>query len=994
MISQKDIQSLIADIDGILPQAGTRLPWSKPGDVALQRRVLERVRSYLVALQQNLTEAPEQRPVPTNPEQQVVVQQIVQAVTQEMDALRADLMQPLQADLEVLRQQRASLVQEIRELERTKQQTELANQRYTTQQQIISEFSQALINRCSESVRQQLSEILANWEARILNTASTSAAPASATPNQGIVGSVRSPQEVSDHLRQMQVQSDQLLISLDANQRTIFETLERNLQGYQESLSQGLEKMHRLGVQGEMLFTALVNRLAQQLGREASVILQSSLQLSEAVGQTNEATTSKTKPQTLLPTNAVSVTEQTPQPNSLPGTQTPIEPLQPVEQLPTEQESALASSEPSLEGSFLNNLNSEDWEIIEGLDFENLEVEPEENYDVETFIQLDIDPLASFPSVEDLKTPSPADPQDLDSLLSLLNETSTTSSRSVAAQAGAGEVVGLDAQKAAADLNLISDRRRKEIEDLYESLFGTDSLTNTAKPDASDFQALPQSDASEPQQAPTDWQMPRDDQNSNAQSATELSSQVEDVLFEGIADPAVEPTQAQLRDGSARQLPESWEALFFEDSVAHSPINIDFADEVQASSAFTNSLSNRESGSEQESIKSIAELTDLFEQMGLTHLLPTTVAKSLPATTAQRSQEQVSNTNSQVSRVEDNYIPASPEENLLATNELESAPGRDIRLNENTLQQLQQDLYSFEGSKNHNLQRQEAHSSPSHDFELPTVAADTAQANQDNQRFLMPDELLAEDWEDLGIEGWSEEGPRFQSLDIGTTTDSDTQQPAPGDTDDEEVSTAATQQQISDNSTLVAPESVESDFDPDLFPSEALELDEENAASLQPYPSGNYANRHDNSTEVFEAQAMLGEPVALEDEAFIEMISSPELEFDSDLFSEETLDSEHEDTASVQPYLSGSYANGHNNSTEAPEEREDTTNLSAQAAAERSRLEEAIAADETLLREDEPSNSMTQEEQRLDASNFEVDLHQPEALNPDQSDNEKKNNSN
>jgi hypothetical protein len=186
--------------------------------------------------------------------------------------------------------------------------------------------------------------------------------------------------------------------------------------------------------------------------------------------------------------------------------------------------------------------------------------------------------------------------------------------------------------------------------------------------------------------------------------------------------------------------------------------------------------------------------------------------------------------------------------------------------------------------------------------------------------------------------------------------------------------------------------------------------------------------------------------MTLDDEAFIEMISSPELEFDSDLFSEETLDSEQEDTASIQPYLSESDANGHDNSTKAPEEQampeslsapdqaalgeqvqdesleftqdttkpqealandslpfpetageeeqEDTTNLSAQAPAARSRLEEAIAADETTLTEDKPSDSMKQEEQRLDASNFEVDLRQPKALNPARSDDEKKNNRN
>jgi hypothetical protein len=245
---------------------------------------------------------------------------------------------------------------------------------------------------------------------------------------------------------------------------------------------------------------------------------------------------------------------------------------------------------------------------------------------------------------------------------------------------------------------------------------------------------------------------------------------------------------------------------------------------------------------------------------------------------------------------------------------------------------------------------------------------------------------------------------------------------------------------------VVTPESVELDFDPDLFPSEALELDQENAASLQLYPSGDYAQGYENGAVTPGELAMSGESMVLDDEAFIEMISSPELEFDSDLFSEESIDSDPEDTASIEPYFPWSDANEHDNSTQAPEEQsmpeglsapdqaavaqqvqdeslesdqdttkpqaalenvsdvfletpqnsqqEDTTKLSAQAPAERSIPEEASAADETALTEDKPSNSLTQEEQRLDASNFEVDLLQPEVLNPSRSDNEKKNNRN
>jgi hypothetical protein len=257
---RKDIQSLINDIDGILPQAGSRLPWSKPGDATRERQVLERVRSYLVSQQQNLATM--------TPAQAEVAQQIGQAVAQEMNILRANLMQPLQTELEALRQQRESLVQEIRQLEHTRQEMEALTQQKAVQQKFISEFSHELISRCTVSLTQQLAQIMGDLEARWVSNQATAETINSATANRGSGERVMLPQERLEQLRQLQLQSDRLLTTIDANQRVIFEALQRNLQSYQESLSQGLEKMHNLGVQGELLFTALINRLAQQLGRE------------------------------------------------------------------------------------------------------------------------------------------------------------------------------------------------------------------------------------------------------------------------------------------------------------------------------------------------------------------------------------------------------------------------------------------------------------------------------------------------------------------------------------------------------------------------------------------------------------------------------------------------------------------------------------------------------------------------------------------------------
>ena len=961
MTSQKTIQSLIDDIDGILPKAGSRLPWSKPGDVAAQHRVLERVRSYLVAQQQHLVTAPEKAPEPVNSAQSAAVQQIVQAVTQEMDLLRADLMQPLQADLQALRQQREYLVEEIRELERTKRQIDYLPHSKSPQQQLIPEFSQELMSRCAESLTQQLAQILANWEVQLLSSESTMGAITPATSNRGKVASVMQPQERLEQLRQLQVQSDQLLTTLDANQRTIFEALQRNLQGYQESLSQGLEKMHRLGVQGELLFTALVNRLAQQLGREASTIWQSSVQMPDSAAQTNLATDQSTS-ETLVPLDALSVKEPsssgttvlTAQPNPLHGQQMPLQPVQPVEQLPTQQKKAISStaaqeaiaqSDSTAEDIFLENLTSEDWEIIEELDSENLGLDLDKNDEIDTFIQLDIDSQVSLPLVEEIGTPSPSVSQDLDSLLDLVNEQLTTVTPSAAAQTRTGDVGGLDEVDKAAELISSSDNRRREIEELYESLFGTGSLLDTAKSDESQaltpefpaaFPVDGESDTSEALAPPTSFQMPGEDQFSNADSVNPLASEVEDVLFEGLTDPASETTQTRSPDWSTGQSPESWEVLFFEDSIPHSPIEANVAGEAQASPLATNSLCHRENASDQEGVESIAALTDLLQTMGLSHKVPTTGADSMRTTTKQQSESHTPETEPQASLVEENYIPASPEEDLLATDELDSAPPElEMVLDQNTLQQLQQDLYSFEESESQDNQSSQVQSSPSNYLTSPTVTPDTAQVNQHNQRFLMSQELLAEDWEEFALNGLLNEESTFQRLEngattdlppqkpdqfdeestfqrlengattdlppqepdqfdeestsqrleSGTTTDLPPQEPEQFDFNEEEVVTNSIEEEILDNSTPTAQESLESDFDPDFFSFEALELDQEDALSVQPFA---------NEDQTF-MELLLDEPVESTTE---EMIASPELEFEWGFFSQEAFELEQAEAVS------------------------------------------------------------------------------------------------
>jgi hypothetical protein len=306
--SQKDqIQSLITEIDGLLNKASPRLPWVMSGASAHQRQLLERVRNYLISIQQvsaigsndqakrqellahdiYYQQATEPQPPagaaaihPYSTDDRLTeasAQQILRAVVQEMGYLRSNVMQPLQADVQALQQQRESLVTEIRQLEAQRQSSGLGLSP-ANQQQLMSDFLQTLMGRLQESLSQQVSQaMLANQGHPMASLSGSLDAPPTSLPAPAMPP-LLNPSQRLEHVQMLQAQSDQLLINLDVTLRTVFESLERNIQAYQASLSQGVDRMHSMGQQGEMMFTALITHLAQQLGREASSFLQSNVQ--------------------------------------------------------------------------------------------------------------------------------------------------------------------------------------------------------------------------------------------------------------------------------------------------------------------------------------------------------------------------------------------------------------------------------------------------------------------------------------------------------------------------------------------------------------------------------------------------------------------------------------------------------------------------------------------------------------------------------------------
>ncbi|MBE9010601.1 hypothetical protein IQ250_10320 [Pseudanabaenaceae cyanobacterium LEGE 13415] len=202
--NQDQIQRLLSEIEEVLAQGNSRLPWGSAAQLARQRQVLEQIRLYLEnALYQLSQEKPEQNQA----------QDVMQAVIEEMNALRSTLLHPLHSEVSSLMQQRNALLREIRQLEAHR-------------------------------------ELLAQ-----------PSPPASeAVP-------VEKLQVVHDR-------ADQVLSTLDSTLHVVFESLQKDIQAYQDSLSQGIDKLHSLGQQSEIMFSGIVGRMTAQMGQNASSFLQ------------------------------------------------------------------------------------------------------------------------------------------------------------------------------------------------------------------------------------------------------------------------------------------------------------------------------------------------------------------------------------------------------------------------------------------------------------------------------------------------------------------------------------------------------------------------------------------------------------------------------------------------------------------------------------------------------------------------------------------------
>ncbi|MEH2371639.1 hypothetical protein [Nostoc sp.] len=276
--SADEIQKLIADIDNLLANGGKRLSKFLSGQAQEPKEVLERIRNFLVRLQekealergiQNQSSEELRSPLSTKlidhgnnqyplpPLQPSQEQSAVGAGQLKSEFSR--LIEPLRSELEGLLQERATLIQEIRQLEQRRLQNFSLAQQLTNQDQMITEFLQVLMSRLVPT----LTPLVAQTGE---NSVSSSEVNHVTSATQHFL---ESPDSV-ERLTQLARELDQRLLSLDGTVNVVFDALQRNINTYYESLSQAVARMHSKGMQGEQLMTSFLNNLTQNLQQQSS----------------------------------------------------------------------------------------------------------------------------------------------------------------------------------------------------------------------------------------------------------------------------------------------------------------------------------------------------------------------------------------------------------------------------------------------------------------------------------------------------------------------------------------------------------------------------------------------------------------------------------------------------------------------------------------------------------------------------------------------------
>jgi uncharacterized coiled-coil DUF342 family protein len=243
-----------------------------------QRQLLAKSRAYLLDLRQTIaslqaTDTVDELSVAaqSSPDQLgSAASQVLQALLQEMQYLRGqttEILEPLKAEVTMLRQQREQLIAEVQQLQQQRLEAAPANAPQLSASQWEETLKQ-LTRQMEAHMADQIKQSVQQLEASAASTYLLTHAPSQSQPTMPPAVGELSPAQRLEYLKQIQAQSDHLVSNLDRALRTVFESLQQSIYSYQDSLHQGLNKMHTLGQQGEMMFNALISHLAQQVNQD------------------------------------------------------------------------------------------------------------------------------------------------------------------------------------------------------------------------------------------------------------------------------------------------------------------------------------------------------------------------------------------------------------------------------------------------------------------------------------------------------------------------------------------------------------------------------------------------------------------------------------------------------------------------------------------------------------------------------------------------------
>lgn len=600
--SADEIQKLIADIDNLLASGGKRVSRFLSGQAQEPKEVLERIRNFLVRLEekealengipnqpyeeprsplalaersplltkfieQGYNQYPLPRPEPNQEQSTVGAGQLKSEFS--------SLIQPLRSELELLLQERAALIQEIRQLEQRRLQNYSLAQQLTNQEQMITEFLQVLMSRLVPTLTPQLAQTREN------SASSSKANSANSEPGISATQPLLESPDPAERLTHLTKELDQRLLSLDGTVNVVFEALQRNINTYHESLSQALARMHSQGMQGEQLMATFLNNLTQHLQQQSPSSQPSFLEV--------ESDTSG------------SLTETDPTEISAGVAPQPLELIQP--------ETSSLRIDPK----------QQDTNITEDLDA--------------ALLQLGIDSSQSSQQTEL--------PQDISALIG------------------------------------------DEVDQLYASLFGSGDVNNPS---------LEVSTASE-----STLNIAEGASVSPTVDSEAVTADTTDLFDLGNVNP--ETTQQTPVETTA--LSDSQEELFFEEDT-----DIEL---VSSTSQAVSAIDSLESGNQPASTDTINTLTELLPDTGNEQeLLEVSFSEDNGTTTAPVTPEvaeiaeiaipkpEVLINDNQPELSSDDYIAASPQENLLCVESNQAPAVVDISLDEEQLQQLDRDLANFD----------------------------------------------------------------------------------------------------------------------------------------------------------------------------------------------------------------------------------------------------------------------------------------------------------